>query len=144
MRPLATWCSPGGGRGLDASVDMPYVSGDMPSGSVDLPSVDPSAKGSLMPSVGGEICSELAPSAVDLTGPDSGVVVGGVSLGSGLAAGVTAAVGAAAVGLCLSGKDNEPEGEVRPFLRMIVCCIGFRGKRLENVLAMVTVSTCVS
>ena len=63
-----------------------------------------------VPSVGGAISG----SSVDakLTGPDVDVEGGGVSLGAGVAAGVTAAVGAAAVGLGLSGKADKPEGEV--------------------------------
>ena len=48
-----------------------------------------------------------------LTGPDVGVEDGGVSLGTGLAASVTATVGAAAGGLCLSGKADKPGGKVR-------------------------------
>ena len=97
---------PGVEGGLDAAVDMP-------SGSVDVPSVDLSGKGPDMPSVGGEISGDLPSVDAKLTGPDVDVEGdSGVSLGAGLAAGVTAAVGAAAVGLGLSGKADKPEGEV--------------------------------
>ena len=77
---------------LDASVDVP-------SGSVD------------MPFVGGEISGDVPSVDAKLTGPDVDVEGGTASLGAGLAAGVTAAVGA--VGLGLSGKADKPEGEVR-------------------------------
>ena len=83
---------PGVEGGLDAAVDMP-------SGSVDVPSVDLSGKGPDMPSVGGEISGDLPSVDAKLTGPDVDVEGGDVSLGAGLAAGVTAVVGAAAVGL---------------------------------------------
>ena len=76
----------------------------MPSGSVG------------MPSVGGDVSGDLPSGDVELTGPDVDVKGGGVSLGAGLAAGVTAGVGAIAVGLGLSGKADKPEGEVRAFL----------------------------
>ena len=65
-----------------------------------------------VPSVGGEISGDLPSVDAKLTGPDVDVEGGGVSLGAGVAAGVTAAVGAAAVGLGLSGKADKPEGEV--------------------------------
>ena len=127
-RSLASACFPGVEGGLGAavdvpsasvdvpsgSVDMPSASVDMPSGSVDVPSVDLSGKGPDMPSVGGEISGDLPSVDAKLTGPDVDVEGdSGVSLGAGLAAGVTAAVGAAAVGLGLSGKADKPEGEVR-------------------------------
>ena len=88
----------GGEGGLSAAVDMSSGSVDMPSGSVDMPS------GSVdVPSVDAK-----------LTAPDVDAEGGGdVSLGAGLAAGVTAAVGATAIGLGLSGKADKPEGEVR-------------------------------
>ena len=127
--------------GLDAAVDMPSASVDMPSasvdvpsgsvnvpsgsvdvpsGSVDMPSVDLSGKAPGMPSVGGEISGDLPSADAKLTGPDVNVEGGGdVSLGAGLAAGVTAAVGAAAVGLGLSGKADKPEGEVRVWLCVV-------------------------
>ena len=69
-----------------------------------------------MPSVGGAISGDLPSGDVKLTGPDVDTEGGGVSLGAGLAAGVTAAVGAAAVGLGLSGKADKPEGEVCVFV----------------------------
>ena len=122
---------------------MPSLSVHMQSGVVDVPSADLSGQRTDMPSVGVEICVDLPVGDVELTGTDVGAEGGGVSLGTGLAAGVTGAVGAAAVGLCLSGKGDKPEGEVRPFLSVIDCCIGYRGKSVENVLAMVTVNTCV-
>ena len=65
-----------------------------------------------MPSVGGEVSGDLPSGDVKLTGPDVDVEGGDSSLLAGLAAGVTAAVGAAAVGLGLSGKADKPEGEV--------------------------------
>ena len=120
---------------------MPCGSVDMQSGFVGLLFVGPSGKDYRKRSVSGEICGDLPSGAVELTGPDVSVEGGGVSLGAGLAAGVTGAVGAAAVGLGLPGRDNEPEGEVRPFLCVIDCCIGFRGKSSGNVSAMVTVNT---
>ena len=103
-----------------------------------------------MPSVGVDISGDLPSGAMELTRPDVPVEGTIVSLGAGLAAGVTgaglaagvtAAVGADAVGLGLSGRNDEPEGEVRPFL-VFDCCIGYRGKIVKNVLAMVTVNTC--
>ena len=114
IRSLAVWCFPGGGGGLDAAVDMP-------SASADMPSVDLSGKGPDMPSVGGEISGDLPSVDAKLTGPGVDAEGGGVSLGAGLAAGVTAAVGAAAVGLGLSGKADKPEGEVR-----CMVCVGVR------------------
>ena len=96
---------PGGEGGLDATVDVP-------SASVDMPSVDLSGKTPDVPSVGGEVSDDLPSVDTKLTGPDVDVEGGGVSLGAGLAAGVTAAVGAAAAGLGLSGKADKPEGEV--------------------------------
>ena len=74
-----------------------------------------------VPSVGGEISGDLPSVDAKLTGPDVDVEGGGVSLGAGVAAGVTAAVGAAAVGLGLSGKADKPEGEVR-----CMVCVGVR------------------
>ena len=119
---------------LDASGSLPSGGAgvSLPSGSVDMPSVDLSGKGPDMPSVGGEISGDAPSVDAKLTGPDVDVEGGsGVSLGAGLAAGVTAAVGAAAVGLGLSGKADKPEGEVRVcrllrrFVRSCVfCCSG--------------------
>ena len=116
IRSLAVWCFPGGGGGLDAAVDMP-------SASADMPSVDLSGKGPDVPSVGGDVSGDLPSGDVKLTGPDVDAEGGGVSLGAGLAAGVTAAVGAAAVGLGLSGKADKPEGEVCCMVCMCVFCI---------------------
>ena len=116
---------PGVEGGLDAAVDVPSASVDMPSGSVDVPSVDLSGKAPDMPSVGGEISGDLPSVDAKLTGPDVDVEGdSGVSLGAGLAAGVTAAVGAAAVGLGLSGKADKPEGEVRVCLNFFF--VGYR------------------
>ena len=96
---------PGVEGGLDAAVDVPSASVDMPS-------------------VGGEISGDLPSVDAKLTGPDVDVEGdSGVSLGAGLAAGVTAAVGAAAVGLGLSGKADKPEGEVCCMVCMCVFCI---------------------
>ena len=107
-----------------ASVDMPSASVDIPSASADMPSVDLSGKGPDMPSVEGEVSGDLPTVDAKLTGPDVDVEGGGgVSLGAGLAAGVTAAVGAAAVGLGLSGKADKPEGEVCCMVCMCVFCI---------------------
>ncbi|CAM9896396.1 unnamed protein product [Laminaria digitata] len=104
--PYASIESPGVGKGdLGAAVDMP-------SGSVDIPSVDVSGKAPDMPSVGVEVSGDLPSFGAKLTGLDVGVEGGGVSFEEGLALGVTAAVGGAtAVGLGLSGKADEPEGE---------------------------------
>ena len=117
---------PGVEGGLDAAVDMPSGSAAMPSGSVevpsasvDMPAVDLSGKAPDMPSVSGEIPGDLPSGDVKLAGPDVDAEGGGVSLGAGLAAGVTAAVGAAAVGLGLSGKADKPEGEVRVWLCVV-------------------------
>ena len=66
-----------------------------------------------VPPVGGQISGDLPSVDAQLTGPDVDVEGGGdVSLGAGLAAGVTAAVGATAVGLGLSGKTDKPDVEV--------------------------------
>ena len=117
MRDPLLWHSfPGVEGGLDAAVDVPSASVDMPSGSVEVPSVDLSGKTPDMPSVGGEISGDLPSGDVKLTGPDVDVEGGGVSLAAGLAAGVTAAVGAAAVGLGLSDKADKPDVEVRIIL----------------------------
>ena len=86
-----------------------------------------------MPSVGGEVSGDLPSGGVKLTEPDVDVEGGDVSIVAGLAAGVTAAVGAAAVGLGLSGKADKPEGEVRVcfacllfvFGVFVVCCCVF-------------------
>ena len=170
--PLHVPC-PGVGGGLDAAVDMPSGSVDMPSvglsskapdmpsvgggvsgelpsasldasgslpsggvdvsvpsvsGAVDVPSVDLSGKTPDMPSVGGEIAGDVPSVDAKLTGPDVDVEGGGVSLGAGLAAGVTAAVGAAAVGLGLSSKADKPEGEV-----CMCSCGSFGGCRTRSV-----------
>ena len=104
---------------------------DMPSGSVDVPSVDLSGKGPDMPSVGGEISGDLPSVDAKLTGPDVDVEGGGASLGAGLAAGVTAAVGAAAVGLGLSGKADKPEGEVRVLVCVCLVRTPFWGPQVQ-------------
>ena len=144
-RSLASACFPGVEGGLGAavdvpsasvdvpsgSVDMPSASVDMPSGSVDVPSVDLSGKGPDMPSVGGEISGDLPSVDAKLTGPDVDVEGGGASLGAGLAAGVTAAVGAAAVGLGLSGKADKPEGEVRVLVCVCLVRTPFWGPQVQ-------------
>ena len=66
-----------------------------------------------VPSVGGDISGDLPSGEVKLTGPDVDVKGRDSSLVAGLAAGVTAAVGAGVAGLGLSGKADKPEGEVR-------------------------------
>ena len=140
--------------GVDASVNMPSASVDVPSGSVDMPSGSldvPSGSldvpsGSLdvpsasvdMPSAGG-ISGDLPSVDAKLTGPDVDVEGGDTSLGAGLAAGLTAAVGATAVGLGLSGKADKPEGKVRAWACVCFVCLlyrlgrcftGFRSKHL--------------
>ena len=112
-------------------VDMPSGSIDMPSGSVDMPSVNLAGNVPDMSSVGGEVSGDLPSVDAKLTGPDVDVEGGGVSLGAGLAAGATAAVGAVAVGLGLSGKADKPEGEVRASV-CVFCFIG--GGTLDTVV----------
>lgn len=73
------------------------------SGGLNVPSVGGGDISGDVPSVD----AKLTGSGVDVEGGD------GVSLGAELAADVTAAVGATAIGLGLSGKADKPEGEVR-------------------------------
>ena len=156
------WVSPGAEGGLDAAVDMPSASVDVPSvsvdlpsasvdvpsGSVDIPSVDLSGKAPDMPSVGGEVSGELPSVDAKLTAPDVDVKGGDVSLGAGLAAGLTAAVGATAVGLGLSGKADKPEGEVRACVRVFIglvhCCVGDpdTGDRMATLKGLFSVVLC--
>ena len=112
--------------GLDASVGMPSASVDVPSGSVDMPSASVD-----MPSVGAEISGDLPSADAKLTGPDVDVKGGDVSLGAGLVAGMTAAVGAAAVGLGLSGKADKPEGEVRVLVCVCLVRTPFWGPQVQ-------------
>lgn len=81
----------------DASASTPDVDASAPSGSLDAPSG----------SVSGSF--DMPSGDVDVRGPDADTEAGGSSSG-GLASSVAATVGGA---LGLSGKGDEPEGEVR-------------------------------
>ena len=116
---------PGVEGGLGAGVDMPSASVDIPSVSVEMPpasgAVDLPSGSAEMPSAGGEISGDLPSVDAKLTGPDVDVKGDDSSLVAGLAAGVTAAVGAAAAGLGLSGKADKPDVEVRVFFVLSLC-----------------------
>ena len=96
---------------MDADVSAPAVGVDVPSASVEAPSVDLAGKVPDMPSVEGGVSADVPSADVSVTAPDVKVEGGDASLTAGLAAGGVAALGAVGAAVGLSG--DKPDAEVR-------------------------------